>query len=412
MNKIILIFTFLLINISAFSQDEEYTKSDRKQIKSELNEVLTDIEENYAYFDKKNIDIQCLKEEYGAKIKLIKNENDKILFFEYLLDELYDSHVHLDVAVKKSYRLYSPIYAITDNGKTTIQNVWQNQITNLDKNIIGAEILKFNGQIFNILIDSFPTICSDKKNEITRNWISNKILAGRYSESRNLELLLKNGEHYQLNLDDLTLRKNKSLLTTNKVENIGVITINNSLGESALILEFDNALNSLMQTDGLIIDLRNTVDGGDSYIARGIMSRFIEKDSPYQKHSYEEYDEGFPKVKRSWIELVSPRGDIYKKPVVILVGKWTGSMGEGLAIGFEGMERAEIVGTEMERLAGSIEDFTIGDSDFGYSLSTEQLFHINGTPREEYIPANYVKQTEIFEDEILKKGIEIINKSR
>ena len=38
MNKIILIFTFLLISISGFSQNDEYTKSERKQIKYELNE--------------------------------------------------------------------------------------------------------------------------------------------------------------------------------------------------------------------------------------------------------------------------------------------------------------------------------------------------------------------------------------
>ena len=328
------------------------------------------------------------------------------------MDELYDSHIHLNVAIKKSYRLYSPVYVVSNNKKTIIKNIWQNQITNLDKNIIGAEIIKFNGHNIKTLIDSFPTVCGDKENQISRNWITNKILAGRYAEPRILELKLRNGNHIQLNLDDLTFKKHKSLLTTDKIENFGIITINNSLGESALINEFDKALNIIMQTDGLIIDLRNTVDGGDSYIARAIMSRFIHKDRPYQKHSYNEYDKGYPKIKRSWIELVSPRGTMYKKPIVILVGRWTGSMGEGLAIGFEGMKRAEIVGTEMERLAGSIENFTIGKSDIGYSLSTEQLYHINGTPREEYIPTNYVKQTKISEDEIMQKGIEFLNKNK
>jgi carboxyl-terminal processing protease len=53
----------------------------------------------------------------------------------------------------------------------------------------------------------------------------------------------------------------------------------------------------------------------------------------------------------------SPRQNIYKKPVVVLVGNWTGSMGEGIAIGFEGIKRAKIVGTKMAGLLGEIYSF-------------------------------------------------------
>ncbi len=62
-------------------------------------------------------------------------------------------------------------------------------------------------------------------------------------------------------------------MSVSKIENIGIITINNSLGKNTLITEFDKALNSLIATEGLIIDLRNTVSGGNSYVARGIMGR-------------------------------------------------------------------------------------------------------------------------------------------
>ncbi len=180
-----------------------------------------------------------------------------------------------------------------------------------------------------------------------------------------------------------------------------------------MITEFDKALYSLENTKGLIIDLRNTVSGGNSYVARGIMSRFIDKDLPYQKHViHDESWDNQPKVGRSWVEYVSPRGKQYKNPVVILVGKWTGSMGEGLAIGFEGMERAQIVGTEMEQLAGAIYNFDFKYQKFGYQLSQEKLYHINGTPREKYIPTNYVKQTKTSKDEIMEKGVEIIQEKK
>lgn len=86
-------------------------------------------------------------------------------------------------------------------------------------------------------------------------------------------------------------------------------------------------------------------------------------------------------------------------------------MGEGLAIGFEGMQRAEIVGSEMERLAGEMNGFSFKNQSFGYRLSTTKLFHINGTPREKYVPKNYVKQTTIKKDQTIEKGIELINKN-
>jgi C-terminal processing protease CtpA/Prc len=140
------------------------------------------------------------------------------------------------------------------------------------------------------------------------------------------------------------------------------------------------------------------------------MGRFIDEPRPYQRHLItEQYDEN-PIVERSWIEYVTPRKAQYKYPVVILVGRWTGSMGEGLAIGFEGMERAEILGTEMERLAGEINGFSFKNQRYGYRLSTARLFHTNGTPRENYVPTNFVKQTTTEKDEVLEKGIQLINK--
>ena len=139
------------------------------------------------------------------------------------------------------------------------------------------------------------------------------------------------------------------------------------------------------------------------------MSRFINEPKPYQKHSFLEKSQDNPNVERSWVEYVTPRLKHYKNPVVILVGRWTGSMGEGLAIGFEGMQRAEIVGTEMRRLAGEVNDFGFKHQKFGYKLSTAKLYHINGTIREKYIPTNYVKQSTIKKDEILEEGMRLIN---
>lgn len=406
-----LIFTFFVLLILCCKNTQKDT-IDQKEIKEDLNKIISDISENYIYLQSKKIDLNCIRDYYEQQIKQIRSEAETVLFFEYLLDEFHDNHLTLRTNRNSSFRLFSPIYAEIKNDKTIISNVWQTQIRNLNQNIVGAEIIKFNGQNFDEVVKNFPTYCNDKNKKETKEWIANKILSGRYNEPRILSLKLLNGENITLDLDKLYLKNDKSLLSTKIVENIGIIRINNSLGNDSLVNGFDKTLSNLANTKGLIIDLRNTIFGGDSYEARGIMGRFINEPKPYQKHSYTAKSQNNPDIERSWIEYVSPRLEQYKQPVVILVGRWTGSMGEGLAIGFEGMERAEVVGTEMRRLAGEVYDFDFSHQKYGYKLSTAKLYHINGTLREEYIPTNYVRQSTIFVDETLEKGIELINKKQ
>tara|TARA_R110002074_G_C12450803_1_gene658512 strand:+ start:41 stop:1279 length:1239 start_codon:yes stop_codon:yes gene_type:complete len=409
MKKLILGITILLTFSCANSQE---TKIDRSKIEEDFEQIISDIKNNYIYLNDKKVDIDCIYSNYKEKIKLIDSEDQRLLFFEYLLDEFYDSHVILMRAIRQSYRLDSPIFTVTNKGKTKIKNVWQTQIENIDLNIIGSEVLKINGIDLITKIEKFPTICNDKNDFETRNWIANKVISGKYSEPRILTLKLSNGKIIDFDLDDIKLKKENSLLTVSTINNIGIIRLNNSLGQNTLIEKFDSAIDSLQNTKGLIIDLRNTTGGGNSYVARGIMSRFINESMPYQLHQiFDESWDNQPIIKRSWAEYVSPRNKQYKNPVVVLVGKWTGSMGEGLAIGFDGLGRAEIVGTEMKRLAGgSTNDFHLKNENLNFKLMTEKLFHLNGTPREKYIPENYVSQSSTEKDETLKKGIELINK--
>jgi len=383
---------------------------DRVAIKKDFDQLLFNISEQYVYLENKNVDLDCIKSYYGDQIKKLKTEEETVLFFEYILNEFYDSHIILNTNRNSSFRLFSPIYASLINGKAIVTNVWQTQIEKLNQNIIGAEVLKINEINVNTSIKNFPSQCNDKHAQGVREWILNKVLAGRYNEPRILTLKLITGEIVQFDLDHLKIKKESTLVHSSIQDDIGIIRINNSLGNNELIEVIDNTLDTLMNTKGLIIDLRNTVDGGNSYVARGIMSRFIKEPKPYQRHfTIEKYGDN-PEVERSWVEYVSPRKEQYTKPLVILVGRWTGSMGEGLAIGFECMERGHIVGTEMERLAGGMSGFDFSNRNYGYRLSTVKLFHVDGTPREEYVPGNYVEQTTIAKDEVLNRGVGMIEK--
>ena len=125
------------------------------------------METNYVYYNSKDIDLNCLKSYYSQKISSLKNSSETLLFFEYILDEFYDSHLHLNTSNKFSYRLYSPIFVSTIGDKTEISSTWKDQIeSGLNINITNAEILTFNGINFNELIEKFPTHCQNKNNKI------------------------------------------------------------------------------------------------------------------------------------------------------------------------------------------------------------------------------------------------------
>ena len=175
---------------------------------------------------------------------------------------------------------------------------------------------------------------------------------------------------------------------------IGYVRLNDSLGDDATVQAFDRALDDLRDTRALILDLRNTPSGGNSSVARGILGRFVTREMPYQRHVLpsEERDTG---IRRSWLELVSPRGSVaYRRPVAVLVGHWTGSMGEGLAIGFDATRSGTVVGTQMAGLLGATDHIVLPHTGIGMNLPTERLYHVNGTPREAYRPAVLVDVTQ------------------
>ena len=177
------------------------------------------------------------------------------------------------------------------------------------------------------------------------------------------------------------------------------------LGDQKTVAALDAAMEQLSSTQGLILDLRDVPSGGDSSVALGIMGRFVTGMFPYQRHRIANY--GQPDVERNWIELVAPRGPFsYRQPVVVLVDHWTGSMGEGMAVGFDAMRRALVVGMPMAHLAGAVSDFRLPKTGIDVAFADEQLYHINGTPRHDWLPSVLINDKASPEpDPILATGL-------
>lgn len=398
-------FILLLLCTSCKTVKETTTTYSKADNLAEFNAFITDFEKNYIYLNDKRDICDCIKKQYPKKVEMVTNVVEHIRVYEILLTELYDSHIHLNTNTSESYRLNAPIYIINKNGKAYIKNVWQTQLNSpLEKNIIGAEIMTINDKKFQDAIDDFPTICHNKQDEKVREWVANKVIAGKRNEKRILTLKLKSGEAYVLDMDQLSLRNEKDALTASVIpsHNIGLIRINNTLGDSRLVDEFEQALSTMTATKAVIIDLRNTVDGGNTGVAEPIMGMFVDK-----KQSYQLYENS----KKKYLGYLQPYKNFYKNKVYLLVNRWTGSMGEGFAIGLEA-NGAIVIGTEMERLAGGMKTISFKQHNYGFNVSFEKIFNVQGEPRELFIPKDYVNQTQTNKDEILEYAIQKIKAAK
>ncbi|MEM6726650.1 MAG: S41 family peptidase, partial [Bacteroidota bacterium] len=349
--KSLVFIVFLWWTLPSFAQLHPI---DSTGLAQDLEQLIADLEQWYIYRSDKQVDFDCLRKHYFGQIASVKYEPESVLLFEYLLDEFYDSHLILNTNRESSFRLYAPVYATFRNDGFFIDDIWLSQLEKLPINLFGAQLIAINGLSLQNAIQAFPTVCNTVELPEIQEWIVNKLLSGRYNEKRILTVRLKDGTRADVDLDALSVRQDEGMLSSKRLDKIGYIRINNSLGENSLIQVFDEALSTLMDTEALVLDLRNTVGGGNTYVAKGILSRFASEKTPWQQHVAVERFDGSTEVGRQWLEFILPRGPLYDKPVIILAGRWTGSVGEAIVIGFDQLPQAQIVGTALSRLAGAM----------------------------------------------------------
>jgi carboxyl-terminal processing protease len=277
----------------------------------------------------------------------------------------------------------------------------------------GMEVIAINDQaVYKAAAQFLPhTVTTDSKSFALR-----LALNGDHNSKR--KITLRDGSHvtdYYPDQNGMMLEHvtYPAYVETKIIHGIGYLKVNNYLFDNQMIAKFDSALNTLMHTRGLIVDLRETPSGGNTSVARAILGRFITREQFYQQHELyaEEKATG---IKRSWEEIVSPRGKTYTKPVVVLADHWTGSIAEGITIAFDGIKRATVIGTELARLNGAVDGFEMPNTKIGFNIATERLYHVNGQPRELFEPTIKVDvaHQKPGNDVILRTAINYLDKHK
>jgi len=406
----ILFSTFLLKGISQQITTEQFSE--------DFYYFWNTIKTDYCYWDKKNTNWDTVKTIYSKGLDTITSKASFVALLEKMFYEIYDHHASLNTNTPESQRLVpsgADIWAEYVNNVPIITEVRKN--LNAEKSGIkaGMQVIALNDIPIEQAIKAIlPRSMSSNDNE-AKNYALRVLLAGKHSEPRKITAIYKHQklDFYPDQSGNIDIHEYESSIESKLLANdVGFIRINNCLGDNALIKDFDSVLNRFMKTKALILDLRETPSGGNTTVARAIIGRFINKEGFYQKHELPA-EQTATGVKRSWIEIVSPRKEIYSKPLVLLVNHWTGSVSEGIVIGFDAFKRVTTIGTKMAGLNGAIYSYQMPNTKIGFGFPVEKLYHINGQPRELFTPDIVVNVTNQNnnEDKVLETALRFLNKN-
>ncbi|MEO0895071.1 MAG: S41 family peptidase [Bacteroidota bacterium] len=194
--------------------------------------------------------------------------------------------------------------------------------------------------------------------------------------------------------------------------NIGYVYIHHfALNESDTKKEFDEVMEELGSTAGLIFDIRGGF-GGEDVSGKGIASRFADQSYHYMNTRVKngpEHDDFTPAVQ--W--FVEPEGTRYEKPVVMLTNLQTLSARETFLLAMRVMPQVTQIG---DTTAGGFSNANPGElpNGWGYYLSVGEWTDGNGISYEgkgiapDILIQNRRPDVLAGKDEVLEKALEVL----
>ncbi len=321
----------------------------------------------------------CRQAQHQAALVTTPSQGTAVL--EHLVDALWDPHASLGVNTDASPWLVpsgSDLWLEAQGTEALVTGVRRGGAADRAGIRVGDRILSINGRSpRDAAMARIRTGADDIPSE-RMAWALNAAGAGHRGQAREL-ILLRGGERIVVKLGDPPPATLDTPLSARLIGDVGYIRFNDSLGDPGTVTAFDVAVDSMRGARGWIIDLRDTPSGGSTDVAEPIMGRFIAETADYQITQ--------PLQASAYPRRLGPRGPwTLSGPVVVLVGRWTGSMGEGMAIGFDGMKRGTVIGGPMAGLAGGVEVYRLPATDTDLRLPAYGLAHIDGTPRHRWTP--------------------------
>lgn len=320
-----------------------------------LSHIWSEAKYNLVYFDKVKVDWDSL---YRATIPQALEAKDTKSYYDVLrrfAAQLGDGHtgVWYPSSFYQHEYAYAPLTTDLVQGKVFITALLNDTLTTqgLQK---GMEVLKINGMEVHQYAKQnlVPFESASTPQGLDAMVYKLYLLNGPKTEPLQLTVKDRKGkisEHSvsrQLKKTDLPV-----VQYTTTENNIGVLTINN-FSSADFFKKFDTLYPQLLQTKAMIIDLRENT-GGNGAQGEYLLKHFLKSSFPDPVISARQYN---PLLK-AWGQTttayytISPGYNkpftdrtIYEKPIVVLIGRTTGSAAEDFAVLFDHMKRGKLVG--------------------------------------------------------------------
>ena len=375
----------------------------------DFDSAWTFIRDTYAYREEKAVDWGRVRDRLRPRAAAVRDHDEFIGLLEALVEHLYDHHAHLGVNTPSSPRLVpsgADLWAVHRSGTALITQVRAGSDARRVGLRPGMEVVSVDGRPVGDAVEARLPGGVEGDDPAARDWALRALLAGRHDAAVHLEARTSSGLRSMEFRPGRSARPDSPLTAEILNERIGYVRLHDSLGQAALVPAWDAALDTLRETDGLILDLRDTPSGGNTTVARGLLGRLVPEVRPYQRHDLPREERRYG-IRRIWVEHVAPRGPyIYDMPVAVLVGRWTASMGEGVAIGLDGARRGTVFGSAMAGLRGATYSRTLEHTGIPVRVPAERLSHVDGTPREAFVPRFPIELPSSGEDALLERVLE------
>ncbi len=359
-------------------------------------EVETILRDNYAYLSRVD-DIDALMAQAGASAAGVSSVAELGTIVESLGYAFRDGHFHVR-PVAGAERAWIPsssdFWVKREGERFVVADVRQGSVAHVQGVRPGWELIAMGGQPIASLARAVLTPVAFEPTAEQVEYAVNVVLTGRLGQPRTFTFG-RDDETVRMELppaQDALGEGGDGLLSVTDHDGISRIRFHNSLGNNELIPAFDAAMAAIDAAgpDGLIIDLRDTASGGNTTVARAILGHFMREPAVYQIHR-NHYEEAVFGVPRQYAEYVFVRGDgqesPHYRPVVVLAGYWTGSVGEALAMAFDKTGNYPTIGTGLGDLLGTLNSNQTDNECLTLSFAWDSLYASDGTAREEWEPS-------------------------
>jgi len=334
------------------------TNLSAKERRENFEALWSIIDVSYSDFQLKSIDWQQIGQRYVARLDSITNDDDFYRMMFRLVNELKDTHSWLN-------NYHPPLLSTVSDMPT---DIFQDRPFVVAGDKAGWEVLAVDGMTIPERIESLrPFLKARSSERAFRREAAYLLLAGKASEPVSVTLRSPQGQAETLTFKrggrqipapspqvSIMLTKQQFVDFGRYPSGLGYIHIHSFEGREEITKEFDHALDSLRDTSGLVLDIRDNPGG---FNHDDIVGRFLHKNT-FVGYSYIKNGTKHNDLERRK-NSIEPRGWEYKQPVALLVSDRTGSAADLFTRGMRAAPRVTTIGTTTHGNLSGVELYAV-----------------------------------------------------